>query len=403
MRRVLVAAIAFVVALSCAAAALPSSSSRAGDGATGWASRDARRLRVRARDGGRNYRWILDHYYTGTTLGTSGVGRVRVLLAAGAGSLSIGSPAAFTVKTQRQVVQPEARVLMSSGRTCASRPRAGVLARSPAPSVSDRGRGSRQALGQPLSRGLLRPFAGQAALRRQRHRPRAVRQGRHRLEMPADWHPEALKAQAVVARTYGLVSRKSGWFDLFGDTRSQVCRRPRRRFAHERSPSTPLAARSSARGERLRGRSTTRPRAERRRLARTSGARPGIPCLVGVSIRTTTSPHHRWGPLVPRTTVPTVAGTACGRRPPSSARWGAGRPARSGISRLRPQRLQQGRADPAHRALRGDLDQRRRSPQPAGTALDLVHDRRPATERRRLDREGGEQRGSGRWRGTSAT
>ena len=41
-------------------------------------------------------------------------------------------------------------------------------------------------------------------------------------EMPSSWDPEALKAQAVVARTFGLVSRKSGWFDLYDDTRSQV-------------------------------------------------------------------------------------------------------------------------------------------------------------------------------------
>ena len=42
-------------------------------------------------------------------------------------------------------------------------------------------------------------------------------------EMPSSWHMEALKAQAVIARTYGLVSRKpSGWFDLYADTRSQV-------------------------------------------------------------------------------------------------------------------------------------------------------------------------------------
>ena len=41
--------------------------------------------------------------------------------------------------------------------------------------------------------------------------------------MPSSWHPEALKAQAVVARTYALVSRKSGsWLSLYDDTRSQV-------------------------------------------------------------------------------------------------------------------------------------------------------------------------------------
>jgi stage II sporulation protein D len=42
-------------------------------------------------------------------------------------------------------------------------------------------------------------------------------------EMPDDWHPEALKAQAVVARSYALATLKPGKLhDLYADTRSQV-------------------------------------------------------------------------------------------------------------------------------------------------------------------------------------
>ena len=42
-------------------------------------------------------------------------------------------------------------------------------------------------------------------------------------EMPEDWHPEALRAQAVVARSYALATLKPGkLFDLYADTRSQV-------------------------------------------------------------------------------------------------------------------------------------------------------------------------------------
>ena len=41
--------------------------------------------------------------------------------------------------------------------------------------------------------------------------------------MPDDWHPEALRAQAVVARSYALATLKPGTlFDLYADTRSQV-------------------------------------------------------------------------------------------------------------------------------------------------------------------------------------
>ncbi len=42
-------------------------------------------------------------------------------------------------------------------------------------------------------------------------------------EMPSNWLPEALGAQAVVARSYALAMRKTtGLFDVYGDTRSQV-------------------------------------------------------------------------------------------------------------------------------------------------------------------------------------
>src|SRR5262249_50395089 len=41
-------------------------------------------------------------------------------------------------------------------------------------------------------------------------------------EMPSAWPPEALKAQAVAARSYALTRlRPDGQADLFGDTRSQ--------------------------------------------------------------------------------------------------------------------------------------------------------------------------------------
>ena len=44
-------------------------------------------------------------------------------------------------------------------------------------------------------------------------------------EMPSSWPMEALKAQAVTARTYALATRKTGGtFDLYPDTRSQVYR-----------------------------------------------------------------------------------------------------------------------------------------------------------------------------------
>ena len=44
-------------------------------------------------------------------------------------------------------------------------------------------------------------------------------------EMPASWPAEALKAQAVVARSYALKSRRpTAAYDVFADVRSQVYR-----------------------------------------------------------------------------------------------------------------------------------------------------------------------------------
>ena len=63
--------------------------------------------------------------------------------------------------------------------------------------------------------------------------------------MPATWSAEALKAQAVAARTYAITTDAGGTdFDLYADTRSQMYggrRRPRRR------PPTPRSRRPAAR------------------------------------------------------------------------------------------------------------------------------------------------------------
>ena len=41
-------------------------------------------------------------------------------------------------------------------------------------------------------------------------------------EMPRDWPLEAVKAQAVAARSYALAQRRAGAFDVYADTRDQV-------------------------------------------------------------------------------------------------------------------------------------------------------------------------------------
>jgi len=120
-------------------------------------------------------------------------------------------------------------------------------------------------------------------------------------EMPRDWLPEALKAQAVAARSYALAVKKSGsWFDLYPDTRSQVYLG----IAHE-APTTTAAVQATA-GEVVQygGRVATT------YFFSSSGGRtssasevwpssPAVPYLVSVNDPyDTISPYHRWGPFV---------------------------------------------------------------------------------------------------------
>lgn len=42
------------------------------------------------------------------------------------------------------------------------------------------------------------------------------------LEMPASWHPQALRAQVIAARSYAMATKRSGDFDMYADERSQM-------------------------------------------------------------------------------------------------------------------------------------------------------------------------------------
>jgi SpoIID/LytB domain protein len=120
-------------------------------------------------------------------------------------------------------------------------------------------------------------------------------------EVPQDWPAEALKAQAVAARSYALATRKSGGtFDLYPDTRSQVYGG----VDAERFSTT--AAVDATAGQTV----TYKGRPAVTYFFSTSGGRtasiqdawPGsspVPYLVSVpDPYDSFSPHHRWGPLV---------------------------------------------------------------------------------------------------------
>ena len=120
------------------------------------------------------------------------------------------------------------------------------------------------------------------------------------LEVPASWPAEALKAQAVAARTYGLTSSRggTGW-DLYTDTRSQVYG-----GASAEQASTNAAVDATA-GELVTYQgepvityffSTSGGRTED--VENTSLGTEPLPWLKSVKDKyDSVSPRHRWGPI----------------------------------------------------------------------------------------------------------
>jgi SpoIID/LytB domain protein len=118
-------------------------------------------------------------------------------------------------------------------------------------------------------------------------------------EMPKTWLPEALKAQAVAARSYALAVRKpTGLFDVYADTRSQVYG-----GVNAEAPTTTAAVDATAAGV-----LTYDGRIALTYFSSTSGGRtaaigdawksPPVPYLVSVpDPYDAISPYHDWGPI----------------------------------------------------------------------------------------------------------
>jgi stage II sporulation protein D len=164
---------------------------------------------------------ILGHYYTGAELGPSPVARVRVLVAEAKPSVTIRSAAPFRVRdvfgktyplpAGAVPLGPKLRVIVNGTPTELAGPI--LFLPGTAPLEVDRAYRGEIAVsmtGQKLDAinvvGLEQYLQGVVAQ-----------------EMPSAWPDEALKAQAVAARSYALAHRLSGKaFDLYADVRSQV-------------------------------------------------------------------------------------------------------------------------------------------------------------------------------------
>jgi stage II sporulation protein D len=249
---------------------------------------------------GTRYEAILAHYYRSTTLGRAPVARVRVLLGEGKKALAVASDSPFSVRDGSGTVYqlepgpysfgPGLKVKVDPAQP--AKALAGPLVFLPGATPLKYGgkqyRGQLQVNAARTSLQLVNSVGLESYL-----------YGVVPREVPFHWPIEALKAQAVVARSYALAVRKSGAYDLYADTRSQVYGG----VAAEK-PTTSAAVDATA-GQVLlyAGKVATT------YFFSTSGGRTAsiadvwangeaIPYLVGVpDPYDNASPHHTWGPF----------------------------------------------------------------------------------------------------------
>ena len=247
---------------------------------------------------GFDYEKIVLHYFPGTELGDAPVSRVRVLLTSGVKTLTVNSTVDFKVRDGSGVVHTLS---------------AGAYPLTTALKLRVDGQPKATALPGPL---LFQPGSAALALK---HRYRGsiqidVSAGKLRAinmvgleqylygvvpsEMPYTWAPEALKAQAIAARSYALATRRTGAFDLYPDTRSQVYLG----IEHEK-PSTNAAVNATAGQVVLYDGEVAKTYFFSSSGGRTASAEDvwgePVPYLVSVpDPYDSISPHHDWGPFV---------------------------------------------------------------------------------------------------------
>jgi stage II sporulation protein D len=170
---------------------------------------------------GKGWKGILRHYYRHTKLGGVKGGKVRVLLRAGAGSVD------FTDATQacgHNLDEGKTYTAVREGSGIHLRGGDGQDLGGCGDSLYATGGEAIKVVGKGSYRGTLvvvpRDAGGLYAIN-------AVSlegyvKGVLPNEMPSEWPPDALRAQAVAARSYGLATGVGGPFDQFDDTRSQV-------------------------------------------------------------------------------------------------------------------------------------------------------------------------------------
>jgi stage II sporulation protein D len=183
---------------------------------------------------GRDHRFILAHYYTGSGYGTAPAVRMRVRMKRARAPKLSGATRARAANRRRITLREDHGYrfeALSSNRvrvvdTTTGRTRARLLA-----PVNVTGGSSTTLHGSAENGRRNGVYRGRMVLSRDGGAVLVVNHvslehylyGVVPAEMPASWVAEALKAQAVVARSYALTSRRPGEpYDVFADVRSQV-------------------------------------------------------------------------------------------------------------------------------------------------------------------------------------
>ena len=258
---------------------------------------------------GATYDAILAHFYPGTRLAPAPVSRVRVLLAEKRKTVKISSEAGFRVRGgggveralpagEVTVAPREAQVIVSAGEKKIGLTSPVSFLRGTAPLSLD-GRSYRGALELALT-GKRLNVIDVVGIDQYLY-------GVVTNEMPHDWPSEALKAQAVAARSYALANRFTGSFDLYADVRSQVyggieSETPEGRAAVDATARRVLFHNSQIANTFFFSSSGGRTAD----VTEVWGTKP-VPYLVSVEDPyDTLSPYHRWGPV-------TIAGGRAGK------------------------------------------------------------------------------------------
>jgi stage II sporulation protein D len=171
---------------------------------------------------GATYGKILAHYYPGTTLASAPVTKVNVLLLDGAARVVVSSPAPLSVKDATGSVHqlPAGDYPLTASLTVKSDPTKPPEAL-PGPLTFVPGT-SPLWLRNPYRGTLTVSATGKKLTVVNTVGIEAYTRGVVSSEMPHDWPLEAVKAQAVAARSYALAHLRGGAFDVYNDTHDQV-------------------------------------------------------------------------------------------------------------------------------------------------------------------------------------